>query len=148
MKKLKALFSILSISILIVIACAITKATPLDEQFSVVAAVAPSYPQALRTARLKGDVIVEVKIDQSGSVISAEAVSGHRALIELCIKAAKAWQFSPENKSGISRKTRLTFSFRDMERDEKEDELIIRFLPPYKVEVIWNPPPISHLKYR
>lgn len=60
----------------------------------------PVYPAAARVANVGGVVLVQVKIDEKGDVISASAVSGHPLLRQACEQAALATKFSPTKVSG------------------------------------------------
>jgi TonB family protein len=55
----------------------------------------PIYPQLARQIGLRGTVTVQVLIDETGKVISAQAVSGHPLLILEARKAALQARFSP-----------------------------------------------------
>lgn len=56
---------------------------------------APAYPPAARAVGASGAVNVNVVIDESGNVISAEAISGHALLRQAAVDAAKQAKFSP-----------------------------------------------------
>lgn len=105
---------------------------------TVVAAVAPAFPPLARAAHANGEVVVEVKVNSHGEVEETKFISGHALLRRVSEAAAKKWKFADvETKSKMAR---LTFSFGY--HDSKSDpEYTIRFLPPYKIEIIWNPPP-------
>ncbi|MGD9562280.1 MAG: energy transducer TonB [Pyrinomonadaceae bacterium] len=60
----------------------------------------PPYPPAARAVRASGAVSVQVLISESGSVISANAVSGHPLLRSAAESAAKRAHFSPTLLSG------------------------------------------------
>jgi TonB family protein len=60
----------------------------------------PPYPDAARAVKASGAVGVKVLIDETGSVISAEAVSGHPLLRAASVQAALAAKFSPTQLSG------------------------------------------------
>ncbi len=60
----------------------------------------PVYPQIAVRARTTGKVEVEVTVDESGKVISAQAVSGPVGLREAAVEAAKHARFSPTKLSG------------------------------------------------
>lgn len=62
--------------------------------------VKPTYPQAARAVRAAGAVNVQVTISESGSVISASAVSGHPLLRQAAEQAARSSKFSPTLLSG------------------------------------------------
>ena len=116
------------------------------EQPSVVSAVAPTYPPIARSARAQGDVIVEIKVDAKGNVQATKVISGHPLLQKASERAAMRWTFSPGISDSAPRTIRLTFSDGDMtlrQRDKSEPEFMTTFLPPYKVEVKWNPPIIN-----
>ena len=60
----------------------------------------PPYPPAARAVRASGTVTVQVTISESGSVISATAVSGHPLLKAAAAQAARGARFSPTQLSG------------------------------------------------
>ena len=73
----------------------------------------PAYPPAARAARAQGTVNVQVKIDETGSVVSAAAVSGHPLLRAAAVAAARQAKFSPTLLSGKPVKVTgvLTYNF-------------------------------------
>ncbi len=60
----------------------------------------PPYPPAARAVRASGAVNVQVTISESGSVISASAVSGHPLLRPAAAQAARSAKFAPTLLSG------------------------------------------------
>ena len=60
----------------------------------------PAYPPIARAANASGAVNVQVTVDESGSVISANAVSGHPLLRQSAVSAARQAKFSPTKISG------------------------------------------------
>jgi TonB family protein len=75
--------------------------------------VQPVYPAVAKAARAQGPVQVQITVDESGNVISAEAKDGHPLLREAAVDAAKQWHFKPttlENKS-VKVQGLLTFNF-------------------------------------
>jgi protein TonB len=60
----------------------------------------PAYPAIARQAHASGTVVVQVTIDENGSVISAHAVSGHPLLQAVAVAAARGARFSPTKLSG------------------------------------------------
>lgn len=60
----------------------------------------PAYPAAAKAVRAGGAVSVQVLISESGSVISANAVSGHPLLRAAAEGAARGARFSPTLLSG------------------------------------------------
>jgi TonB family protein len=62
--------------------------------------VKPAYPAAAKAVRAEGAVNVQVTIDEEGSVISANAVSGHPLLRAAAVQAARSSKFSPTTLQG------------------------------------------------
>lgn len=60
----------------------------------------PVYPTAARAARARGEVAVEIKIDQAGNVVSAKAVSGKKELRQTAEEAALLTKFAPTYAAG------------------------------------------------
>ena len=60
----------------------------------------PAYPPIARQAHASGTVVVQVTIDENGSVISAHAVSGHPLLQAVAVAAARGARFLPTKLSG------------------------------------------------
>ncbi|HNH81047.1 MAG TPA: TonB family protein [Acidobacteriota bacterium] len=77
------------------------------------ARVTPEYPKAARSARVAGDVVVELVIDEKGNVESVRVVSGHALLRQAAINAAQQWKFKPTllNKAPVKVTGILTFRF-------------------------------------
>jgi TonB family protein len=55
----------------------------------------PPYPALAMTVKASGPVNVQVLIDETGKVISAQAVSGHPLLRAAAVQAARQARFSP-----------------------------------------------------
>lgn len=60
----------------------------------------PAYPPIAKAAHASGTVVVQVTISESGSVISATAMSGHPLLRPAAVAAARGARFSPTKLSG------------------------------------------------
>ena len=60
----------------------------------------PPYPAAAKAVRASGAVNVQVTISESGSVVSASAVSGHPLLRQAAEQAARGARFAPTLLSG------------------------------------------------
>ena len=60
----------------------------------------PVYPEAARRMRATGMVTVEVVLDETGKVVSAEATSGPTILRDAAVQAARKARFSPTKLSG------------------------------------------------
>jgi TonB family protein len=60
----------------------------------------PEYPHNAKAARAQGVVVVQIVVDESGNVASANAVSGHPQLQGASVDAAKRAKFSPTTLCG------------------------------------------------
>ena len=60
----------------------------------------PIYPEAAKRLRMAGLVTVEVVVDETGKVISAEATGGPAVLRDVAVQAALRARFSPTKLSG------------------------------------------------
>lgn len=60
----------------------------------------PEYPPIAAQAKASGTVTVQVLVDETGSVISAHAVSGHPLLQAAAVAAARQAKFSPTSLMG------------------------------------------------
>jgi TonB family protein len=60
----------------------------------------PTYPPAAKAVRASGAVNVKVTVDETGNVVSAQAVSGHPLLRSSAVSAARQAKFSPTLLSG------------------------------------------------
>lgn len=61
----------------------------------------PAYPTIAKTAGAKGEVKVQVLIDENGKVISASTVSGHPLLKATAVQAALQSRFTPTQLSNV-----------------------------------------------
>ncbi|MGI9035723.1 MAG: energy transducer TonB [Pyrinomonadaceae bacterium] len=101
--------------------------------------VAPIYPPAAKAVHATGEVVVEVKIDKDGKVISAEAVSGHPLLKQAGIQAAKLWLFSADENS-TEREGQIVFAFVPL--GNLNDAA--NFKKPSRLEIIKREPDINY----
>ena len=62
--------------------------------------VQPPYPPIARSAHASGQVVVQVLIDENGSVVAAHATSGHPLLQAAAVNAARSSKFTPTKLSG------------------------------------------------
>lgn len=60
----------------------------------------PTYPEAAKRMRVAGIVSVQVIVDETGKVISAQATTGPVALRDVAVQAALRARFSPTKLSG------------------------------------------------
>lgn len=75
--------------------------------------ITPDYPPLARSARVAGDVVVEITISEDGDVIAARCVSGHALLQQAALSAARRWKFKPTllNNTPVKVTGILTFRF-------------------------------------
>ncbi len=60
----------------------------------------PAYPETARRMGIAGLVIVQVVLDETGKVISAQATEGPQPLRDVAVQAARKARFSPTKLSG------------------------------------------------
>ena len=82
---------------------------------------APAYPAAAKAVRAEGAVSIRVMIDETGNVVSAEAVSGHPLLRAAAVTAAKDARFEPTLLNGIPVRVSgiLTYNFVLPKKDDQ-----------------------------
>ena len=75
--------------------------------------VKPVYPPTAKKMNATGKVEVEIMISEAGLVIEAAAISGHIALRNAAVEAARKWIFKPAMLNGapVRVKSVLTFVF-------------------------------------
>jgi TonB family protein len=75
--------------------------------------IKPDYPMSARKLNAKGKVEVEITISETGLVMEAAAVSGHFAIRNPAVEAARKWVFKPATFNGKPVRVRsvLTFVF-------------------------------------
>jgi len=61
----------------------------------------PAYPESAKRMKIQGVVTVEVVLDETGKVISANATDGPQLLRDAAVLAAKRARFSPTKLSGM-----------------------------------------------
>ncbi|HMD97233.1 MAG TPA: M56 family metallopeptidase [Terriglobia bacterium] len=57
-------------------------------------AVPPEYPPLAKMARIQGDVVLEVTIDEDGTVTNLEVEDGHPLLVKAAMDAVRQWKYS------------------------------------------------------
>ncbi|MBX7219517.1 MAG: M56 family metallopeptidase [Blastocatellia bacterium] len=73
----------------------------------------PQYPEQAKTEGVQGDVVLQITIDEAGTVIAAEVVEGPELLRDACVTAARQWTFKPTvvEAKPVKVQGRLTFRF-------------------------------------
>lgn len=84
----------------------------------------PAYPAAAKALRASGAVSVEVLIDETGNVISANAVSGHPLLRQASVQAARGAKFKPTMLDGEAVKVKgvIVYNFVLPKEDDDSEE--------------------------
>lgn len=128
---MKTVIGLLSIAVLIFIAD-----VSFGEENPVVTAVSPIYPDVAYRARYAGTRKVEVEVNNYGEVTNAHAL-GMRCppLDDPSEKAARKWKFTTKAGELSIRKYVITFTFKMMPYNTKEDELINIYNAPFEMEV-------------
>lgn len=109
--------------------------TPASDSAIAVRAAMPPYPAIAAAWAVSGTVLVDVQIDPNGRVATANAASGPKPLRKPATDAAERWVFNSVDSSAGSRSVRLTFVFRELSYEWKQDER--DFSPPYQMAVRW-----------
>ena len=91
----------------------------------------PAYPAAARAVRASGEVVVAVKIDKEGKIISAKAESGHPLLRATSERAAAGSRFE-SSETIEEREVKLTYVFIDTDEKQK----LKRYSNPYRTEIV------------
>lgn len=68
-----------------------------NEDIYVASLTEMTYPLAARLNPVEGIVVVRVKFDETGKVVSSEAISGPKSLIAGAVANAEKWRFHPTN---------------------------------------------------
>jgi len=82
-------------------------------QGTAVKKVEPAYPRIARETHTSGPVVVEVVVNEAGSVISARGLSGPPLLRSAAIEAARGWKWNPTRLNGVAVQVvgTITFNF-------------------------------------
>ena len=92
--------------------------------------VAPPFPAAAKAVRASGEVVIFVKIDKDGKVISSQAVSGHPLFRRVSELAAKDWLFSADENE-LEREGKIVFAF----VDGGKENIFNKFIKPNRLEI-------------
>ena len=69
--------------------------TACDLRLKLLQKVLPVYPAAARTARIQGEVVLEIVVDPDGRVSLTRVLSGHILLQQAAMDAVQQWVYSP-----------------------------------------------------
>jgi TonB family protein len=82
-----------------------------EQQVALSKLSSPTYPPLARQARISGDVELELRIRQDGSLESAQVVSGHPMLKEAALDSAKKSEFECHECKEALTSYSLTYTF-------------------------------------
>jgi TonB family protein len=73
----------------------------------------PKYPQQALRARLQGNVVLMLSVDEEGYVTEARPTSGDPQLVESALGAVRKWKYVPYdlNGRGVGVTTKVAFVF-------------------------------------
>ncbi len=78
----------------------VTRVSPDEAAKHVAKAPKPAYPPLAQQARIQGNVILEVWIDETGKTRNIHLVRGHPMLATAAIEAVTKWTYQPFNVDG------------------------------------------------
>jgi TonB family protein len=89
----------------------------------------PVYPPLAEQARIQGNVIFEIRIDESGKTTIIRLFRGHPMLAPAAIDAVKKWTYQPfeVNGSPTAVKTFVMVTFGNPSKDGADDRATIAF---------------------
>jgi periplasmic protein TonB len=90
---------------------AILNVSKSDAMKAATSKVAPAYPPMARQLGMQGEVEVEAKITEDGSVESVKPLTGNPVLLNAAVAAAKQWKFTPFTNDGKPTKAMAPISF-------------------------------------
>jgi TonB family protein len=75
--------------------------------------VDPVYPELAKRARVQGQVVLKVTVDEEGSVGNAEVLRGHPLLKDSAVAAVKQWKYEPTiiNGAAVTVTATVTINF-------------------------------------
>lgn len=76
----------------------------------------PAYPDAARRAGRQGDVILKVRISDTGEVVAVELIRGDEPFASAAIAAVRTWRYRPATIDGrpspYTRRVQIPFRIR------------------------------------
>lgn len=90
---------------------AVLNVSKTDAMKNATAKVAPAYPPMARQLGMQGDVEVEARISEEGTVESVKPLTGNPVLLNAAVAAAKQWKFTPFTNEGKAVKAVAPISF-------------------------------------
>ena len=87
----------------------------------VIKQVAPVYPEEAKRARVEGNVVLEVTIEENGEVSMTKVVSGHKLLQQAAVDAVKQWRFVNDANASVTIQLTLAFALKPDSAEIKKD---------------------------
>jgi TonB family protein len=89
--------------------------------------VAPKMPALGRQARIEGQVLVDILVDQRGKVACVQLMHGHPMMASSAINAAKDWTFKPQKQENqmVSFYGHLSFHFSTAGYSKDENRCVV-----------------------
>lgn len=104
-------------------------------ELKVTRAVPAVYPILAAVAKASGTVIVAVTIEPDGTVAEASTLEGHEVFRAAAERSARQWVFNSVEDPGLTRTTRITYSFKLITGTSNPQDLVPVFLPPFSLEI-------------
>ena len=108
---------------------------------TLVSSATPAWPPIALTANVYGDVIVEVSLNEDGSVASSKLVSGHPLLQQAAIENSLTWKFAAPNGQPLKGEHfAITYQFQmEGEMQCSRGPVRVSFESYNRVELVTNP---------
>lgn len=89
----------------------------------------PAYPALAQQARIQGNVILEARIDESGSLADIRMIAGHPMLVPAAIEAVRHWKYEPFQVGGkpVSVVTDILITFGGKKHDVQDGRTQLAF---------------------
>jgi TonB family protein len=73
---------------------------PLPPILKIIRKVDPEYPELARRARVEGEVVLNISVNEEGYVSNVEVIRGHQLLRQAAVDAVKQWKYEPALSNG------------------------------------------------
>lgn len=107
-----------------------TRVPPDEAAKHIISKPSPAYPPLAELARIQGNVILAVTINESGNVSAIGLVSGHPMLVQAALENVKRWKFHPFEVDGkaVTAQTFVMVTFGSpADRDADRAEMLFQY---------------------
>jgi len=128
----------LPFALILLVFCFVGADLAQTKPLKVVKYVAPKIPGAAFASMAKGEVVVTVKIDKDGKVISSKVESGNIYLRKVSENISKEWIFNTDELSKRELKIVFVYSVKigkNKKNIPKEPTYKVKFKKPYRLEI-------------